>query len=69
MGQVQAGAMLLAAIAPELRDGYMRYYVEQADIRRSGTATYSALFDSGFALPPAMREALQRQIDIILSGI
>ena len=69
MGQVQAGAMLLAAIAPELRDGYMRYYVEQANIRRSGTAADSALFDSGFALPPAMREALQRQIDIILSGI
>ena len=69
MGQVQAGAMLLAAIAPELRDGSMRYSVEQANIRRSGTAADSALFDSGFALPPAMREALQRQIDIILSGI
>jgi hypothetical protein len=47
----------------------MRYYVEQANIRRSGTAADSVLFDSGFALPPAMREALQRQIDIILSGI
>ena len=69
MGQVQAGALLLAAIAPELRDGYVRYYLEQANIRRSGTAAYQALFDSGFALPPAIREALQRQIDIILSGI
>jgi hypothetical protein len=69
MGQVQAGAMLLAAIAPELRDGYVRYYVEQANIRRSGMTAYEALFDSVFALPPAIREALQRQIDIILSGI
>jgi len=69
MGQVQAGAMLLAAIAPELRDGYVRYYVEQANIRRSGMTAYTALFDDGFALPPAIREALQRQIDIILSGI
>ncbi len=69
MGQVQAGAMLLAAIAPELRDGYVRYYVEQANIRRSGMTAYQALFDAGFALPPAIREALQRQIDIILSGI
>jgi hypothetical protein len=69
LGQVQAGAMLLAAIAPELRDGYVRYYVEQANMRRSGMTAYTALFDDGFALPPAIREALQRQIDIILSGI
>ncbi len=69
LGQVQAGAMLLAAIAPELRDGYVRYYVEQANIRRAGMTAYNALFDNGFALPPAIREALQRQIDIILSGI
>ena len=62
-------AMLLAAIAPELRDGYVRYYVEQANIRRSGMSAYNTLFDDGFALPPAIREALQRQIDIILSGI
>jgi hypothetical protein len=68
MGQVQAGAMLLAIIAPELRDGYVRYYVEQGNLRRPGT-TYAARFDESFALPPAMREALQRQIDIILSGI
>jgi len=69
LGQVQAGALLLATIAPELRDGYVRYYVEQANIRRSGVTAYPALFDSGFALPTAIREALQRQIDIILSGI
>lgn len=69
MGQVQAGAMLLAVIAPELRDGYVRYYVEQGNIRTSGLPAYNALFDDGFALPPAIREALQRQIDIILSGI
>jgi hypothetical protein len=69
LGQVQAGAMLLAVIAPELRDGYVRYYVEQATIRRPGMTAYQALFDDGFALPPAIRDALQRQIDIILSGI
>jgi hypothetical protein len=68
MGQVQAGAMLLAIIAPELRDGYVRYYVEQGNLRRAGT-TYAARFDESFALPPAIRDALQRQIDIILSGI
>ena len=73
MGQVQAGAMLLAIIAPELRDGYVRYYVEQANLRRPGMTTNASRvaddFADGFALPPAIREALQRQIDIILSGI
>lgn len=69
MGQVQAGAMLLAIIAPELRDGYVRYYVEQGNLRRPGMTTNASRFDEGFALPPAIREALQRQIDIILSGI
>jgi hypothetical protein len=43
--------------------------VEQATIRRPGMTAYQALFDDGFALPPAIREALQRHIDIILSGI
>ncbi len=68
MGQVQAGAMLLAIIAPELRDGYLRFYVAQAGVRAT-TAEAKAAFDRTFALPPAIRDALQRQIDIILSGI
>lgn len=68
MGQVQAGAMLLAIIAPELRDGYVRYYLQQAG-ERWDRATANASFDRTFALPAAIRDALQRQIDIVLSGI
>ncbi len=68
MGQVQAGAMLLAIIAPELRDGYVRYYLTQAG-QRWDPATANASFDRTFLLPTAIRDALQRQIDIVLSGI
>lgn len=68
MGQVQSGAMLLAIIAPELRDGYVRFYLAQAGVRATAAEANSA-FDRTFALPLAIRDALQRQIDIILSGI
>ena len=68
MGQVQGGAMLLAIIAPELRDGYLRFYLAQAGVRAT-TADASSVFDRTFALPAAIRDALQRQIDIVLSGI
>ena len=68
MGQVQAGAMLLAIIAPELRDGYVRFYLAQAGVRATA-ADAGAAFDRSFVLPPAIRDALQRQIDIVLSGI
>ena len=68
MGQVQSGAMLLALIAPELRDGYVRFYLAQAGVRATATEANST-FDRTFALPSAIRDALQRQIDIILSGI
>ncbi|WP_373070645.1 hypothetical protein [Gemmatimonas sp.] len=68
MGQVQSGAMLLAIIAPELRDGYVRFYLAQAGIRATA-AEANSTFDRTFALPLAIRDALQRQIDIILSGI
>ncbi len=68
VGQVQAGAMLLAIIAPELRDGYVRFYLAQAAVRSTSAEAHAA-FDRTFMLPAAIRDALQRQIDIILSGI
>lgn len=66
-GQVQAGAMLLAKIAPELLAGYQRYYLRQTGQRVPGDAR--AAFDAAFTLPPAIRDALAKQIDIVLSGI
>ena len=68
MGQVQAGAMLLSVIAPELREGYVRFYLAQAGVRATA-AESGAAFERTFALPTSIREALRRQVDIILSGI
>ena len=66
-GQVQAGAMLLAKLAPNLLAGYQQYYLAQAGRRVTGDVRTA--FESAFMLPPIIRDALQRQIDIVLSGI
>ncbi len=68
LGQVRAGALLLERIAPELLDPYMRYYlaaVGDAD----GTGSLAERFARRFDIPPIIREALQRQIEIVLGGI
>lgn len=61
-GSVRAGAMLLQKVAPELLDGYQRYYLRSANRPTSS-------FTTVFALPDAMRDAISRQIDIVLGGI
>ncbi len=65
--QVQAGAMLLAKLAPELLAPYQRYYLAQAGQRVEGAM--AAAFERSFPLPSIIRDALSRQIDIVLSGI
>lgn len=67
IGQVRAGALLLEKVAPELLDGYMRYYLSQSGTRADGGA--NAAFERLYRLPPAIVSALQRQIDIVLGGI
>lgn len=61
-GSVRAGAMLLQKVAPELVDGYQRYYLRSANRSTSS-------FTTVFALPDAMRDAISRQIDIVMGGI
>jgi hypothetical protein len=61
-GTVRAGAMLLQKVAPELYTGYQSYYLRSAN-RPNGS------FTSVFALPDAIRDAIARQIDIVLGGI
>jgi hypothetical protein len=70
-GQVQAGAMLLAKLAPELLPGYQRYYLRQAGQRLAGEsrAGTDTAFNATFPLPTSIRDALAKQIDIVLSGI
>jgi hypothetical protein len=79
VAQVVAGAMVLQALAPELVDGYQRYYLRQTGTRVTANRVtanrvaanrpVSEAFDATFALPAVMRTALQRQIDLVLSGI
>ena len=61
-GAVRGGAMLLQKIAPELVSGYTAYYLRSA-------GRPSSSFTSVFALPDAIRDAIARQIDVVLGGI
>lgn len=69
VSQVVAGAMILQQLAPELLDGYQRYYLRQAGARITNTRPMATTFETTFALPAAIRSALQRQIELVLSGI
>ncbi|HVD59571.1 MAG TPA: hypothetical protein VNC11_01770 [Gemmatimonadaceae bacterium] len=61
-GTVRAGAMLLQKVAPELVSGYTQYYLRSAN-RSSGTLT------TVFALPDGIRDAISKQLDVVLGGI
>ena len=64
---VQGGLIVLERTAPELADGYARYY-----LRASGAAPGAnpkAELAARFPLPTEVRTAMARQIDIVLGGI
>lgn len=67
MGTVRAGAMLLQRAAPELLAGYTRYYLTQAG--QSVGGDINARFAATFALPEAIRQAIDRQLEVVLGGI
>lgn len=64
---VRAGAMLLEKTLPSTVTGYMRYYLQQAG--RTAPADPRAMFASTFAITDPMRDAITRQLDVILGGI
>lgn len=66
-GAVRAGALLLQKIAPELVNGYSRYYLQSAN--RSVGANPVTSLASAFSLPDGIRDAIQRQLDVVLGGI
>lgn len=66
-GTVRAGALLLQRAAPELVQGYIRYYLTQAGVSTSGDL--NARLASAFPLPEAIRDAIERQLDVVLGGI
>ena len=65
---VLGGAMLLARVAPELVDGYARYYLRSARAASAGADAQAALARA-FQLPAVIREAISRQLDLVLGGI
>jgi hypothetical protein len=67
LGQVRAGAMALQRVAPELLAGYIRYYLAQAG--QPTTGDINARFASAFPLPELIRQAIDRQIEVVLGGI
>ena len=64
---VRAGLLLLEKVAPELADGYARYYLRSAGLPVSG-APRDAIAGA-FPLPSLIAEAIARQIDVVLGGI
>jgi hypothetical protein len=64
---VRGGALLLQRTAPESVDGYMRYYLRS--VNRSIGSSVEASFNTAFSLPETIREALNRQLDVVLGGI
>ena len=66
-GTVRAAAILLAKVAPELVPGYTRYYLSQTGASTSGDI--NARLVSTFPLPDGIRQAIERQMDVVLGGI
>jgi hypothetical protein len=64
---VRGGALLLERTSPELLDGYMRYYL--ASVNRPVGSNVQSTFTTTFSLPDTIRDALTRQLDVVLGGI
>jgi hypothetical protein len=64
---VRGGAMLLERIAPDLVEGYMRYYLRAAS--GAGGGGLRAAFVAAFPLPELIASAAARQLEVVLGGI
>jgi hypothetical protein len=63
---VRAGYRLLERVAPDLAAGYARYYLREA---ATTTGDMGAALERAFPLPEAIREAINRQLAVVLGGI
>ena len=66
-GAVRGGAMLLQRVAPELVAGYARYYLMQAGQPTTGDVT--ARLSTFFVIPDLVRQAIDRQLEVVLGGL
>lgn len=64
---VRGGAMLLQRLAPELADGYARYYLRAAN--QTAGANVQASLANAFPLTDAIRSAVVSQLDVVMGGI
>jgi hypothetical protein len=64
---VRAGYLLLERVSPDLAPGYARYYLREA--AAPATGDLGAALTSAYPLPEAIRDALNRQLAVILGGI
>ena len=64
---VRGGALLIQRTSPEILDGYMRYYLRS--VNRPAGANVQATFNATFSIPDTIRDALVRQLDVVLGGI
>ena len=64
---VRGGAILLQKTAPELADGYARFYLRAAGVSATGDAQAALVRE--FPLPELVRDAISRQLDAVLGGI
>ena len=67
---VRAGAMVLQKGAPELAEGYARFYLAAARVSWQGQGGSAiAALERSFPIPVAVRDGMRRQIDILFGGI
>ncbi len=64
---VRAGHLLLGRVAPELADGYARYYLSLAGAEPGDDA--AAALARTFRIPDALRDAIAARLDAVLGGI
>jgi hypothetical protein len=67
-GLVVGGYYLLKKIAPDIAEGYARYYLQGSRVTIVSGTPEAALL-AAFPLPQIIRESLIRQIDAVLAGI
>ncbi len=68
-GQVRAGYLVLQRSAPDLAAGYARFYLREAGLAAPAAGGEGAALAAAFPLPPAILDALARQLDIVQGGI
>jgi hypothetical protein len=66
---VRGGVLLLRKVAPQLMNGYMKFYLHTAGITGVGDAQLIASFEKTFVVPKGLIESIERQIAVSFSGI